>query len=90
MNQSDSILTQSPQALTQQLADWGIPSWRTKQIQEWIFHHRAVSFEACANLPKTLREKLIELAGVGPKVADCVLLFGFGRGDVFPVDTWQI
>ena len=37
---------------------------------------------------KSLREKLIDLAGVGPKVADCVLLFGFGRGDVFPVDTW--
>lgn len=37
---------------------------------------------------KELRNKLIELAGVGPKVADCVLLFGFGRGDVFPVDTW--
>lgn len=35
-----------------------------------------------------LRKKLIELSGVGPKVADCVLLFGFGRGDVFPVDTW--
>ncbi len=35
-----------------------------------------------------LRAKLITLAGVGPKVADCVLLFGFGRGDVFPVDTW--
>ena len=35
-----------------------------------------------------LRNKLITLAGVGPKVADCVLLFGFGRGDVFPVDTW--
>lgn len=35
-----------------------------------------------------LRHKLIELAGVGPKVADCVLLFGFSRGDVFPVDTW--
>lgn len=35
-----------------------------------------------------LRAKLISLAGVGPKVADCVLLFGFGRGDVFPVDTW--
>lgn len=37
---------------------------------------------------KELREKLIGLAGVGPKVADCVLLFGFNRGDVFPVDTW--
>lgn len=35
-----------------------------------------------------LRKKLISLAGVGPKVADCVLLFGYGRGDVFPVDTW--
>lgn len=37
---------------------------------------------------KELRRELIKLAGVGPKVADCVLLFGFGRGDVFPVDTW--
>lgn len=37
---------------------------------------------------RELRNKLISLAGVGPKVADCVLLFGFGRGDVFPVDTW--
>ena len=35
-----------------------------------------------------LRQKLISLAGVGPKVADCILLFGFSRGDVFPVDTW--
>ena len=35
-----------------------------------------------------LRKQLIKLCGVGPKVADCILLFGFGRGDVFPVDTW--
>ena len=35
-----------------------------------------------------LREKLISLSGVGPKVADCILLFGFNRFDVFPVDTW--
>ena len=35
-----------------------------------------------------LRKNLIALSGVGPKVADCVLLFGYGRGDVFPVDTW--
>lgn len=37
---------------------------------------------------KALRNKLISLMGVGPKVADCVLLFGYGRQDVFPVDTW--
>ena len=37
---------------------------------------------------KSLRNNLIDLYGVGPKVADCVLLFGYGRQDVFPVDTW--
>ena len=37
---------------------------------------------------KDLRNKLISLSGIGPKVADCVLLFGYGRQDVFPVDTW--
>ena len=35
-----------------------------------------------------LKQKLLKLMGVGPKVADCILLFGFSRTDVFPVDTW--
>lgn len=35
-----------------------------------------------------LRQKLLSLHGVGRKVADCVLLFGFAKFDVFPVDTW--
>jgi len=35
-----------------------------------------------------LRAKLMALHGVGRKVADCALLFGFNRFDVFPVDTW--
>ena len=32
--------------------------------------------------------KILSLSGVGPKVADCILLFGFNKQDVFPVDTW--
>ncbi len=36
----------------------------------------------------SLRNKLISLSGIGPKVADCLLLFGYHRGDSFPVDTW--
>jgi len=32
--------------------------------------------------------KILSLQGVGPKVADCILLFGFNKSDVFPVDTW--
>lgn len=35
-----------------------------------------------------LRKELLKLKGIGPKVADCILLFGFNRFDVFPVDTW--
>lgn len=31
---------------------------------------------------------LTALSGVGPKVADCILLFGYYRMDTFPVDTW--
>ena len=31
---------------------------------------------------------LMNLPGVGPKVADCVLLFGAGKLEAFPVDTW--
>ncbi len=34
------------------------------------------------------RKSLLTLPGVGPKVADCVLLFGLGHKKVFPVDTW--
>ena len=26
--------------------------------------------------------------GVGNKVADCILLFAFGKTDLFPMDTW--
>lgn len=32
--------------------------------------------------------ELQELPGVGPKVADCVLLFGYGHLMAFPVDVW--
>ena len=35
-------------------------------------------------------KELVKLVGVGPKVADCILLFGNGRDIAFPVDTWVI
>ena len=37
---------------------------------------------------QSARKELQKLKGVGPKVADCILLFGLGKRDVFPVDTW--
>jgi len=34
-----------------------------------------------------VRETLLDMKGVGPKTADCVLLFSGGRDGIFPVDT---
>ncbi len=31
---------------------------------------------------------LMQIKGVGPKVASCVLLFGFSKYDAFPIDVW--
>jgi N-glycosylase/DNA lyase len=31
---------------------------------------------------------LMEIHGVGRKIADCVLLFAYGRQDAFPIDVW--
>ena len=36
-----------------------------------------------------VREELLKLSGVGPKVADCILLFStLKRFEVFPIDVW--
>lgn len=34
------------------------------------------------------KEMLMILPGVGPKVADCILLFAFNKDEAFPVDVW--
>lgn len=34
------------------------------------------------------RAELLRLPGVGPKIADCVLLFAYGFYDAFPIDVW--
>jgi N-glycosylase/DNA lyase len=45
--------------------------------------------DTIAGLPSDLaRKELMRYKGVGRKVADCVLLFGFSRLDSVPVDVW--
>lgn len=45
--------------------------------------------ESTAPLPYAeAKNKLCELPGVGEKIADCVLLFGAGKLEAFPVDVW--
>lgn len=48
-----------------------------------------VNLDDLVRLPTTqAREALVSLPGVGRKIADCVLLFAYGRQDAFPVDVW--
>ena len=35
-----------------------------------------------------LREELLKFPGVGPKVADCIMLFSMKKYEVFPIDVW--
>jgi N-glycosylase/DNA lyase len=37
---------------------------------------------------KDAKKQLLKCPGVGPKVADCVLLFSLKKGQAFPVDVW--
>ncbi|MBQ8896977.1 MAG: DNA-3-methyladenine glycosylase 2 family protein [Clostridia bacterium] len=48
-----------------------------------------LDLQAVAGLPTdAARRELMALRGIGKKVADCVLLFGLGKTDAFPVDVW--
>ena len=52
---------------------------------------KKVDLESMNNNPNTMevREQLLSLSGVGPKVADCILLFSdLKRFEVFPIDVW--
>ena len=52
---------------------------------------KKVDLEQMENNPNTfeVREQLLSLSGVGPKVADCILLFStLKRFEVFPIDVW--
>lgn len=35
------------------------------------------------------KAQLMQIKGVGPKVADCALLYGFGRMECIPMDVWM-
>lgn len=49
-----------------------------------------LDLEALAKAPTAeARRRLLEVHGIGPKVADCVLLYGLGKTDCCPADVWM-
>jgi N-glycosylase/DNA lyase len=48
-----------------------------------------VSLDEVAKMPTPeARAALMQISGVGPKVAECTLLYGFHRLECFPRDVW--
>lgn len=49
-----------------------------------------VNLEELQTLQDTakIKETLLKLPGIGPKVADCIMLFGMHKFNVFPIDVW--
>lgn len=48
-----------------------------------------ISLDEVSKLPTDEAHKeLTKLKGIGPKVADCILLFSMQKHDAFPVDVW--
>ena len=65
--------------------------YRAVQMVKLLEQLKDVEFDELKKMDtESLRKFLIALSGIGPKVADCILLFGFSRKDVFPVDTWIV
>ncbi len=66
---------------------YDIKAKRIKKISQLIMDEYGGNIDfACEARPEAARKELLSIEGVGPKTADCVLLFSCGE-DVIPVDT---
>jgi N-glycosylase/DNA lyase len=83
---SISILANQPSEFYQEI---GL-GYRAEYVRQLaISINNGFNVSALSSLPtQELKKRLLNIYGVGPKVADCVLLFGFHKSDSFPVDTW--
>jgi N-glycosylase/DNA lyase len=77
-------------ATAKELLECGL-GYRAKYVQETskrIFEND-FELESLGQLPyEQAKKQLCNFAGVGHKVADCVLLFSLGKTEAFPVDRW--
>lgn len=60
-----SIYELSLDDLAHTLHEWQQPGYRARQVWEWLYRHKASSFDAMQNLPKTLRARLEDTFALG-------------------------
>ena len=54
-----------------------------KVVHEEVSLNDLIAYDA-----KGAKAELMRIRGVGPKIADCILLFAYAKGEVFPTDVW--
>ena len=52
------LLSYSAAELDMLLASWDEPSWRARQLREWLWRYGAADYEDMTNLPQALRKRL--------------------------------
>lgn len=95
LGEGEGYMFPTPQALAaaslEQLDACGL-GYRAKYVADAAARAAdgRLDLAAMAALPTPcLQEKLMEVFGVGVKVAQCVLLFGYHRLEAMPVDVWM-
>ncbi len=65
--------------------------FRSKYIRDFLdkIEDKTINLESLKPLEYTeLKKELMKIKGVGSKVSDCIILFGFSKTNAFPVDVW--
>ena len=78
-------------ATVEELREFAKVGFRDKRIFDTVnmIKNENIDLDSFENLKTdNLREELLKFSGVGNKVADCIMLFSYKRGEVFPVDVW--
>ena len=78
-------------ATVEELREFAKVGFRDKRIFDTVnmIKNENIDLDNFENLETDiLREELLKFSGVGNKVADCIMLFSYKRGEVFPVDVW--
>ena len=78
-------------ATVEELREFAKVGFRDNRIFDTVnmIKNENIDLDSFENLETdNLREELLKFSGVGNKVADCIMLFSYKRGEVFPVDVW--
>lgn len=80
------IKSETAEEISERLQGWGQPAYRAAQILEWLYVHRATSWEQMTNLSRALRELLAAHYSLQP----LELVRKQGAGDTTQKFLWRL